>query len=237
QMITRSFTQLSRITVSTVPSTSHALPTVLSRGYCGKINNCWSCLTCKNSRSNLFCDKCGQLQPPSKVNLFEYVGMTPQFDIDEMAVKRRLIQLSAKIHPDKFSTASQQEKDLSEEHTRLVSTARSMLSDPVKRSRYLIQLSKGDKQIHVEDDDVQSKETFSPEVLMEIFELNERVEDATSEKEKEEILNEIGDEKREIEKRITNAFNGKKIEEAEKETSKLAYLMSIKKRLLNSIRG
>ncbi|GMS95358.1 hypothetical protein PENTCL1PPCAC_17533, partial [Pristionchus entomophagus] len=237
QMITRWLIQLYRIAGPTVPSTSRGVPTVVKRGFCGRTTpNCWSCLTCKNARSTLFCDKCGQLQPPSKVNLFEYVGITPRFDIDESEVKKKLIQLSAKIHPDKFSTANQKEKDLSEEHTRLLSTARSMLNDPVKRARYLIQLAKGEKQIDVEDEDVEKRETFSPEILMEIFELNEKVEDAQSEKEKEEILNEISEMRKEMEKRISSAMK-ESIKEAERETNKLAYLQSIRKRLMDSIRG
>eukprot|EP00080_Pristionchus_pacificus_P004126 PDM64146.1 dnj-15 [Pristionchus pacificus] len=237
-MIPRWCVQLYRLTVPTLPSTSRGMTTVVNRGFCGKvIPNCWSCLTCKNARSTLFCDKCGQLQPPSKVNLFEYVGIQARFDIDESEVKKKLIQLSSKIHPDKFSTATQREKDLSEEHTRLLSTARSMLNDPVKRGRYLIQLAKGDKHIHVEDDDVQKRESFSPEILMEIFELNEKVEDALNEKEKEEILKEIGERRTEMEKRITNALKKGSIDEAEKEINKLAYLQSIRMRLMDSIRG
>ncbi|GMR47544.1 hypothetical protein PMAYCL1PPCAC_17739, partial [Pristionchus mayeri] len=238
QMIPRWFTRFYYLSLPSIPSTSRGVYTA-GRRYCGGAGtpNCWSCLTCKNARSTLFCDKCGQIQPPSKVNLFEYVGIPPRFDIDESEVKKKLIALSAKIHPDKFSTASQKEKNLSEEHTRLLSTARSMLNDPVRRARYLIQLAKGDKEIYVEDEDSRKRESFSPEILMEIFELNEKVDDAQSEEEKEELLKEIGEKKAEMERRIATAFNSSSFEEADRETNKLAYLQSIRKRLLESIRG
>ena len=46
-----------------------------------------------------------------------------------------------------------QEKELSEAHSRVLSTAKTMLTDPVKRAKYLIQLAKKSGPINVVEED------------------------------------------------------------------------------------
>lgn len=62
----------------------------------------------------------------------------PTFDIDVAALERTYKDSQRRLHPDKYSTAGEQERAHSEHHAALVNEAYSTLRRPLTRARYLV---------------------------------------------------------------------------------------------------
>ena len=103
-----------------------------------------------------------------KQNYFDLFDIDIGFDIDKSTLNARQKQLQAKIHPDRFVTASDHDKRLSVQQASWVNEAYQTLIDPVKRSRYLLKVSG----IEVKDE---SETTSDTAFLMEQIELREEL--------------------------------------------------------------
>ncbi len=73
-------------------------------------------------------------------NHFELFGLPAAFDIDADDLASRYRELQRRLHPDKFASASDQERRLSLQMTALVNEAFQTLKDPMRRARYLLSL-------------------------------------------------------------------------------------------------
>ena len=78
--------------------------------------------------------------PDFRQNYFELFGIAPTFDIDAQALQATQRRLQASCHPDRFANASSREKRLSVQTAAWVNQAFDTLRDPVRRSRYLLEL-------------------------------------------------------------------------------------------------
>ncbi|KJH47224.1 Fe-S protein assembly co-chaperone HscB [Dictyocaulus viviparus] len=137
---------------------------------CGKDEqtNCWNCCDAVKCTKQFFCDSCHAIQPPAEAqNLFEYIGLPVSFDIKESLLKKRFRELQSELHPDKFQNASQHEQEISDEHSRKLNESYKTLSNPFLRAKYLFKILGGDEA------DCQD---LSKESLLEMMELNERIE-------------------------------------------------------------
>ena len=72
---------------------------------------------------------------------FELFGLPTAFVIDAQALRERYRDLQRVVHPDRYSGASDQEKRLSMQAVTQVNEAFDILRDPLKRARYLLELS------------------------------------------------------------------------------------------------
>ncbi len=79
--------------------------------------------------------------PDFRQTYFELFGIPPVFDIDAEALQAAQRRLQANCHPDRFANASSREKRLSVQTAAWVNQAFDTLRDPVKRSRYLLELA------------------------------------------------------------------------------------------------
>ncbi len=79
--------------------------------------------------------------PDFRQNYFELFGIEPTFDIDTQTLQATQRRLQASCHPDRFANASGREKRLSVQTAAWVNQAFDTLRDPVRRSRYLLELA------------------------------------------------------------------------------------------------
>lgn len=86
------------------------------------------------------------------------------------ALEQKFLQLSWKLHPDNFVNLPEREKEISLQRSSMLNDAYRVLRDPVSRVEYLLELQ-GMRQ------EGQHKQQAPPELLEEVFELNESLDE------------------------------------------------------------
>jgi len=104
------------------------------------------------------------------VNYFEVFGLPKILGIDLARLERKFHELSRKYHPDFFTASSTEEKLQALHMTALVNDAYRTLRHPVRRVEYLLDVE------GFKPDGSKVPKSF----LMEMFEINEQVEEAHS---------------------------------------------------------
>ena len=133
---------------------------------------CWNC-GAANSGGH-FCSKCGKIQPLStEADYFAFFGLPQKLVIDSADLERRFHSLSWKLHPDNFVRAAEAERELSLERSSQLNDAFRTLADPIARVEYLLAQEGMRKQ-------GQTKQQAPPELLEEVFELNESLDELRS---------------------------------------------------------
>lgn len=108
--------------------------------------------------------------PDPGQNYFELFGLKPAFDIDIARLQAEQQRLQAIHHPDRHVGAEAAARRASVQMASLINQAFETLRDPVRRSRYLLQVSGAE----LPDDSATTSDTA---FLMEQLELREAVED------------------------------------------------------------
>jgi molecular chaperone HscB len=130
---------------------------------------CWSCKT--PSGGGHFCAACGKIQPLSReADYFAFFALPQKLQIDESSLEQRFHQLSWKLHPDNFVKASEYERNLALERSSELNDAYRTLRDPISRVEYLL-LRAGVRK------EGTAKQQAPPELLEEVFELNESLDE------------------------------------------------------------
>lgn len=104
-------------------------------------------------------------------NYFTLLGLEPAFNIDLSLLDQHYRQLQAKVHPDKFVTASPAERLQSMQTATQANEAYQTLKHPTKRAQYLLKL-------HGVDTDDEKNTVMPPEFLMMQMEWHEAIDDA-----------------------------------------------------------
>ncbi|MGH9862225.1 MAG: Fe-S protein assembly co-chaperone HscB [Candidatus Acidiferrales bacterium] len=135
----------------------------------GAARACWDCAAALGL--DHFCSVCGKIQPALPgADYFSFFGLPRKLQVDAAALERQFHQLSWKLHPDNFHRASTYEQELSLEKTATLNDAYRTLRDPVARVEYLLGL----EGVRREGD---IKQQAPPDLLAEVFELNEYLEE------------------------------------------------------------
>ncbi|MGB6482304.1 MAG: Fe-S protein assembly co-chaperone HscB [Candidatus Acidiferrales bacterium] len=130
---------------------------------------CWSCKAPYGGGH--FCAACGKIQPLTRdADYFVFFAMPQKLQIDEAGLEQRFHQLSWKLHPDNFVKASEYERNLALERSSELNDAYRTLRDPISRVEYLL-LRAGVRK------EGASKQQAPPELLEEVFELNESLDE------------------------------------------------------------
>jgi molecular chaperone HscB len=126
---------------------------------------CWQCGAA--SHGEHFCPACGKIQPlPSGATYFDFFGMPPKLGIESAALESRFHKLSWKLHPDNFTHATEFERNLSLQRSSELNDAYRALREPISRVEYLL-AQRGLRR------EGAAKQKAPPELLEEVFELNE----------------------------------------------------------------
>ena len=71
---------------------------------------------------------------------FELFGLPPSFAVDMAQLDRRYRELQRTAHPDRFASASDQERRISMQQATEINAGCQILKDPLRRGRYLLEL-------------------------------------------------------------------------------------------------
>jgi molecular chaperone HscB len=130
---------------------------------------CWSCAASTGAAH--FCPACGKIQPlPRGTDYFAFFGLPRKLTIDAADLERRFHSLSWKLHPDNFVRTSEEERQLSLDRSSQLNDAYRTLNDAIARVEYLLSLAGMRKE-------GQKKQQAPPELLEEVFELNESLDE------------------------------------------------------------
>jgi molecular chaperone HscB len=127
--------------------------------------NCRNCAAATGGAH--FCPACGKIQPlPRGADYFSFFGLPRKLTPDLATLEQQFHSLSWKLHPDHFVRASEDERRYSLDLSSQLNDAYRTLRDPFARVEYLLGLSGMRKE-------GQKKQQAPPELLEEVFELNE----------------------------------------------------------------
>ena len=130
---------------------------------------CWNCH--ERTLGTHFCSSCGKLvQLPQGIDYFALFEMPRQLWIGMGGLEQKFLQLSWKLHPDNFVNATEQERELSLKRSSELNDAYRTLRDPIARVEYLLA-------IEGERKEGEKKQQAPPELLEEVFELNESLDE------------------------------------------------------------
>jgi molecular chaperone HscB len=133
------------------------------------LTNCWNCAAATGG--DHFCPACGKIQPlPRGADYFAFFGLPQKLTIDLPSLEQRFHSLSWKLHPDHFARTSEAERQLSLDRSSELNDAYRSLRDPIARVEYLLGLASMRKE-------GQKKQQAPPELLEEVFELNESLDE------------------------------------------------------------
>src|SRR5467141_5102021 len=104
------------------------------------------------------------------VDYFAIFGLPRKLWIEMSTLEQKFLQMSWKLHPDNFVNASAEERDLSLKRSSELNDAYRTLRDPVARVEYLLSIEGARKE-------GEHKQQAPPELLEEVFELNESLDE------------------------------------------------------------
>lgn len=130
---------------------------------------CWSCH--ERTLGTHFCSCCGKvLQIPERSDYFAMFEMPRKLWIEMGVLEQKFLQLSWKLHPDNFVNSSAEEREISLKRSSELNDAYRTLREPVARVEYLLAIEGARKE-------GRNKQQAPPELLEEVFELNESLDE------------------------------------------------------------
>jgi molecular chaperone HscB len=130
---------------------------------------CWNCH--ERTVGTHFCSSCGKvLQVSGKSDYFAMFELPRKLWIEMGALEQKFLQLSWKLHPDNFVKSTSEEREISLKRSSELNDAYRTLRDSVARVEYLLAIEGARKE-------GQNKQQAPPELLEEVFELNESLDE------------------------------------------------------------
>src|ERR1700741_1669145 len=130
---------------------------------------CWNCH--ERTVGTHFCPGCGKvLQLPQHSDYFAMFELPRKLWLEMGQLEKKFLQLSWKLHPDNFVNASPEEREISLKRSSELNDAHRRLRELVARVEYLLAIEGA----RVEG---KNKQQAPPELLEEVFELNESLDE------------------------------------------------------------
>jgi molecular chaperone HscB len=131
---------------------------------------CWNCKASVAGGAH-FCGTCAKIQPVTPgADYFSFFELPRKLTIDPGMLEGKFHMLSWKLHPDNFVRATEFERNLSLQRSSELNDAFRTLREPVGRVEYLLDF------LGVRKEGT-TKQQAPPELLEEVFELNESLDD------------------------------------------------------------
>ena len=158
-------------------------------------------------------------------NYFELFEIPVSYDVDLNLVQHRYRDLQKAVHPDKYASASSQERRISMQQTSLINQALHTLKHPVERAKYLLQLKGIDFSMDKET-------TMDAAFLMEQMEMREKLEGVRGHNdplaELDTMLAGVNSNMEYMAEKFKKAYTSDDIEEAREVVRKLQFLFKAK---------
>jgi molecular chaperone HscB len=134
------------------------------------VPNCTSCEF--ELQLPYLCHGCGELlrEPAGSLNAFRRFGLDPSFDLDDADLEVRYLDLSRRLHPDRFLRKSPQQQRRALILSSALNEAHEILGEARRRAEHLLVVSGG----KTAEQDKRTPQAF----LLEQMELREAVEEA-----------------------------------------------------------
>ncbi len=130
---------------------------------------CWNCH--ERTIGTHFCSGCGKvLQLPQQTDYFAMFEVPRRLWLEMGELEQKFLQLSWKLHPDNFVNATPEEREISLKRSSELNDAYRTLRDPISRVEYLLAIEGMRKE-------GENKQKAPPELLEEVFELNESLDE------------------------------------------------------------
>lgn len=136
----------------------------------------------------------------SHANHFELFALPVGFDVNPSELSERYLQLQTECHPDRYATATAQERVAAVQLAARVNEAHQVLKSPLKRAFYLLAL----RGIEVDNEQQTTADTA---FLMQQLELREQLEEVPNAADPLEAIDALAAEVRAQEKALLDAFN------------------------------
>lgn len=163
-------------------STKHHFPSTKRQAQ----KQCSNCITALPLNS-LSCTSCSTLQPlPSELNAYELLGLEEDqignngWDVDVNELKSIWRKRMALSHPDRMGSKDEKEQQIAAQQSAMINKAYETLREPLQRAHLL--LEKFQSSVPSEAESLED-----PEVLMEVMELREELEEASTEDEAAQV--------------------------------------------------
>ncbi|MGB5519111.1 MAG: Fe-S protein assembly co-chaperone HscB [Gammaproteobacteria bacterium] len=152
---------------------------------------------------------------------FELFDIPVSYDVDLNKVQHRYRELQKAVHPDKYASASAQERRLSMQQTSMINQALHTLKHPVERAVYLLQLKSPEFTMD-------NQTTMDASFLMEQMEMREKLETVRDLKdpiaELEGMLTQISSNVKSIAAEFIRSYEEDEIDSAREAVRKLQFL-------------
>lgn len=205
----------------------HYLSRIGSKGTCSisqTEGTCWNCQ--KHVYLDVFfCPSCSAIQPPDQSkDYFQIMSSERTFMVNVQKLQEQYRNLQRLLHPDYFSQKSQKERDLAEKQSSLVNKAYRTLLTPLSRGLYLLKLN-GIALGEGTDSDAEMP------FIVEIMEINEKLEDALDESKVQDIGNFIDAKYEELTEDVSKAFEKGDVQEAKLLLIKMKYFSNLQEKV------
>lgn len=161
-------------------------------------------------------------------NYFELFEIPVSYDVDLNQLQQRYRDLQKTVHPDKYASASSQERRISMQQTSQINQALHTLKHPVERAVYLLQL-KG------VDFTMDNETTMDAGFLMEQMEMREQLESIREQNDPLAVLDRMSAENKSrmtaMADKFKQAYQLDELDDAREAVRKLQFLNKAKKEI------
>jgi molecular chaperone HscB len=161
-------------------------------------------------------------------NFFELFQLPVSYDVDMNKIQQHYMDLQKQVHPDKYTSGTDQEKRLSMQQTSWINEAQATLKDPVARATYLLKL-KG------MDINLENETTMDAGFLMQQLELRERLGNIKDEKDPLDSLDQMSKELKsatqDMMKSFSDSYEADEIDDAREWIRKLQFMQKAKREI------